>query len=97
MYWTDWGDHPHIAKSGLDGSERKTIVESPIVQWPNGLTIDYVKNRLYWVDAKLNLIGSCNLNGRDVKTVLHSGTFLKHPFAISLFEVCENVFISCRV
>ena len=87
MYWTDWGTNPHIACAGLDGSRQKILIHSSTLQWPNGLTIDYAMDRLYWTDAKMNQIGSSNLLGGDTMVILHSQNYLKHPFAITLFEV----------
>lgn len=57
MFWTDWGESPKIEKAGMDGNEetRSVIVEDNI-HWPNGLTLDYEDQKLYWADAKLNLI-----------------------------------------
>ena len=39
MYWSDWGnDKQCIEKAGLDGSNRKVIVDTDIM-WPNGLAL----------------------------------------------------------
>lgn len=64
MYWSDWGASPHISVSYMDGKSRKVLIEENI-GWPNGLTIDYPSKRLYWVDAKLKVIESILLDGRD--------------------------------
>lgn len=85
MYWTDWGKDAKIERAGLDGSHRQTIVSYDI-KWPNGLTIDLVRGRIYWVDAKLNLISSCDYDGADRRGVLRSVEVLHHPFSISVFE-----------
>ena len=86
MYWTDWGTHPHIACAGMDGSHQRVIVDSGSLQWPNGLTIDYAMNKLYWIDAKMNSITYSDLDGSNPVVILQSLNALKHPFAISLFE-----------
>ncbi|ELU18928.1 hypothetical protein CAPTEDRAFT_62161, partial [Capitella teleta] len=90
MYWSDWGEPAKIEKAGLHGDSRKVIVQSgntaSHLEWPNGLTIDYTTNRLYWVDAKLQVIGTCNLQGGDQRIILSNSQFLKHPFAITVFE-----------
>lgn len=52
MYWTDWGQVPKIERAGMDGSHRQTIV-SYDVKWPNGLTLDLVRKRVYWVSSLL--------------------------------------------
>ena len=64
MFWSDWGDTPKIERAGMDGSHRQTII-SDTVRWPNGLTLDLVMERVYWIDAKLNLIGSSDLDGAN--------------------------------
>jgi len=56
------------------------------VKWPNGLTLDLIGKRVYWVDAKLNIIGSCNYDGTGRRTVLYSPDNLRHPFSITTFE-----------
>ena len=48
-----------------------TIV-SETVKWPNGLTLDLVMDKVYWVDAKLNLVGSADLDGANSRVVLYS-------------------------
>lgn len=52
MYWTDWGTHAKIERATLGGNFRMEIVNSSLV-WPNGLTLDYVDERIYWADASL--------------------------------------------
>ncbi|KAF6216065.1 hypothetical protein GE061_000403 [Apolygus lucorum] len=85
MYWSDWGKEARIERAGLDGSHRQKLVSYDI-RWPNGLTLDLVRKRLYWVDAKLNLISSVNYDGTGRKVVLRSTESLHHPFSISVFE-----------
>jgi len=89
MYWSDWGEghwgEGRIERAGLDGTQRQTLVSNGI-SWPNGLTVDYAANRLYWVDAKLHQIESCDFNGHSRNVVLYSFTYLKHPFAVTVFE-----------
>lgn len=52
MYWTDWGTNAKIERATLGGNFRTEIVNSSLV-WPNGLTLDYEEQRLYWADASL--------------------------------------------
>ena len=52
--------------------------------WPNGLTIDYTADRIYWTDAKHHVIESSHLDGSDRKKMISKG--LPHPFAITVFE-----------
>ncbi len=62
MYWTDWGEIPKIERAGMDGTNRSMIIDKDIY-WPNGLTLDYSLEKLYWADAKHNFIHRCNLDG----------------------------------
>lgn len=86
MYWTDWGVTPgRIERAGMDGSHREVIVSSGL-KWPNGLTLDLVQKRVYWVDAKMNSISSVNYDGSDRRLILQSASALAHPFSITTFE-----------
>ena len=67
MFWTDWGRVGKIERAGMDGSERELIVGPRVVSWPNGLSLDLVMDRLYWVDAKLHQICSSNLDGSNIR------------------------------
>lgn len=55
MYWTDWGDKAFIGRVGMDGTNKTPIITTKI-EWPNGITIDYTNDKLYWSDAHLNYI-----------------------------------------
>jgi low density lipoprotein receptor-related protein 5/6 len=71
MFFSDWGQKPKIERAGMDGSNRAVIVRGEgSVEWPNGLTIDHVASRLYWVDAKLHEISSAKFDGTDRRLVL---------------------------
>lgn len=87
MFWTDWGGVPKIERSGMDGDQttRSTIIGSNI-QWPNGLTIDYADNKIYWADAKINYIASCDYDGTNRREVVSGEQMLSHPFALTLSD-----------
>ncbi|XP_009870915.1 PREDICTED: low-density lipoprotein receptor-related protein 2, partial [Apaloderma vittatum] len=52
MYWTDWSSNAKIERATLGGNFRTPIVSTNLV-WPNGLTLDYEEQQLYWADANL--------------------------------------------
>ncbi|XP_070804167.1 low-density lipoprotein receptor-related protein 6 isoform X3 [Pituophis catenifer annectens] len=81
MYWTEWGGKPKIDRAAMDGSERCTLV--PNVGRANGLTIDYVKRRLYWTDLDTNLIESSNMLGLDREVIADD---LPHPFGLTQYQ-----------
>ncbi|XP_066544684.1 low-density lipoprotein receptor-related protein 2a isoform X1 [Amia ocellicauda] len=83
IYWSDWGYRAFIGRVGTDGTNKTAVITSKI-EWPNGLTIDYTNDKLYWADAHLNYIEFSDLNGHHRHTV-YDGT-LPHPFAITVFE-----------
>ncbi|XP_048725147.2 low-density lipoprotein receptor-related protein 2 isoform X1 [Caretta caretta] len=83
VYWTDWADRAYVGRVGMDG-KNKTVIISTKLEWPNGLTIDYTNDKLYWADAHLNYIEYSDLEGRHRHTV-YDGT-LPHPFAVTVFE-----------
>lgn len=56
----------------MDGSNRSVIVEDKIT-WPNGLTLDFVNDRIYWADAREDYIAFASLDG----TSRHTGNAQK--------------------
>lgn len=42
--------------------------------------------RVFWADAKLKIIMTCDYNGQDIKLVLRSHDLLRHPFSLAVFE-----------
>ena len=85
MYWTDWGESTKIERAGMDGSQttRSVIIDYDIA-WPNGLTIDYEDSRLFWVDAKLGSINSCDLRGNNRRVITKEN--LQHPFSVTVYQ-----------
>lgn len=83
MYWTDWGKNPKIEKANMDGTSRFTLVENGLY-WPNALAIDYHGNRLYWADASLNKIESCDLFGAN-RRIVYQGENIQ-PFGLAFSE-----------
>ncbi|XP_068628110.1 low-density lipoprotein receptor-related protein 6 [Battus philenor] len=85
MFWTDWGEIPKIERAGMDGDpqSRKVIVKDNIF-WPNGITIDYDKNIIYWADAKLQFVDTIDFNGQNRKRIVKGG--LEYPYALTFFN-----------
>ena len=55
-----------------DVSTRKKIVTENI-KWPNGLTLDLVQRKLYWIDAKLRRLEVADFEGNNRKLLVDSG------------------------
>lgn len=82
LFWSDWGKMPKIERSYLDGKNREAILSSNL-GWPNGLTIDYDRDTIYWTDANLDRIEMSQLDGKHRRTIL---TDLPHPYGVTLGE-----------
>lgn len=64
-------------------STRKVIITQSI-SWPNGLSVDYEKELIYWIDAKYLRIDVMDYDGRNRKIVVKSG--IEYPFALTQFQ-----------
>ena len=82
MYWTDWGDSPKIEKASMDGSARSVVIDTEL-GWPNGLTLDYVSQTLYWVDALLDKMEKSNVDGSMRALLVTPNNVIQHPFGIT--------------
>jgi len=87
MFWTDWapGD-PSVNRADLDGKNIKQLFKKPLVDWPNGVTIDHIAERIYWVDAREDYIASADLDGRRFIKVIANSEYVAHPFAVAVFK-----------
>ncbi|XP_050441242.1 sortilin-related receptor-like isoform X2 [Adelges cooleyi] len=87
LFWTDWAvGEAKVARSNLDGSDVKTLVSHESVEWPNGLTVDYVAERIYWVDARHDYIASSDLHGNNFKKIIKNDEKVSHPFAVAVLK-----------
>lgn len=85
MFWSDWGNESKIEKSGMDGSNR-IVIATDNVFWPNGITLDLLMERIYWVDAKLHIIGSVKFDGSLPNIFAVHSSPMHHPFSVSVME-----------
>ena len=83
MYWTDWGYHPKIERADMSGKQRVALVNSHL-SWPNGLTLDTDKNRLYWVDARFAKLEYLHLSTNIRVTLISSSATMPHRFGLTL-------------
>ncbi|XP_046328862.2 low-density lipoprotein receptor-related protein 4-like isoform X2 [Haliotis rufescens] len=85
VFWTNWAVSATIERCGMDGTQREVIMNDAI-KWPNGITIDYVTELLYWTDAGLEMLSSSNIDGSNRRILLHNVGFPKqHLFSVSLY------------
>nr|XP_002737326.1 PREDICTED: low-density lipoprotein receptor-related protein 4-like [Saccoglossus kowalevskii] len=92
LFWSDVGTSPRIEMANLDGTGRQILVSKErngvqSIKSPNGITIDYNSNRLYWVDQGLKSIKSISWNGVNyiISMILTEINFV-FPFDITLDE-----------
>ncbi|XP_063952170.1 low-density lipoprotein receptor-related protein 6-like [Lytechinus pictus] len=83
MFWTDWGDNPVIERAFMDGTDRSTIISGSL-GWPNGLTIDYIGNRLYWCDARLERFETADFYGNGRRLLYTFGRDV-HAYEVAVF------------
>lgn len=81
VFWTDWGEKAKIERASMDGysSDRKIIVRTNDLGWPNGITVDLEESRVFYSDAKVSQVYSMNFDGGDRRVVQK---YDGHPYAI---------------
>ncbi|XP_017764096.1 PREDICTED: sortilin-related receptor-like [Eufriesea mexicana] len=91
MFWTDWAPgNASVSRANLDGTDVKRLFVEPTVEWPNGITIDHIAERIYWVDARQDYIGSSDFDGKKFKKVISKNDRVSHPFAVAVFK--DNIY-----
>ncbi|GCB72245.1 hypothetical protein scyTo_0001890 [Scyliorhinus torazame] len=87
LFWTDWdSSFPRIEAASMSGAGRKAIYKALGTSgWLNGLTVDYLENRIVWIDAMSDGIYSALYDGSELIEVLHNHEYLSHPFAVTLY------------
>ncbi|XP_012284613.1 sortilin-related receptor [Orussus abietinus] len=87
MFWTDWAPgSPSVSRANLDGTDIKRLFTTPTVEWPNGITIDHIAERIYWVDARGDYIGLSDFDGKGFKKIISEDERVSHPFAVAVFK-----------
>ncbi|CAH1397949.1 unnamed protein product [Nezara viridula] len=79
IFFSEWDRPANISRAFTDGSNL-IVFRNVTLGWPNGLSVDFSRNRLYWCDALLDHVQHSNLDGTDVITV--SSGLIRHPFSI---------------
>jgi low density lipoprotein receptor-related protein 5/6 len=69
-------------RASLDGSERTVLIETS--GRPHGLTIDYTENRIYWTNMDEKLIESCDLHGKNNRSLVKDG--IVEPSSLTQYE-----------
>lgn len=83
IFFSEWDRPANISRAQTDGSNLM-VFKNLTLGWPNGLAIDFKKDRIYWCDALLDHVQHSTLDGTDVKTV--NSRLIRHPFSIAIHE-----------
>lgn len=79
IFFSEWDRPANISRANSDGTGL-IVFKNVTLGWPNGLSIDFKEDRVYWCDALLDHVQHSNLDGTDVKTV--NSRLIRHPFSI---------------
>uniref|UniRef100_A0A6G1SPS9 Low-density lipoprotein receptor-related protein 1 n=1 Tax=Aceria tosichella TaxID=561515 RepID=A0A6G1SPS9_9ACAR len=84
VYWTNWNNEASIQRaSPATGYKIESIIKTNI-KVPNGIAIDHQQRKLYWCDARLDKIETCNMDGSN--RVILISAMPQHPFALAVFK-----------
>ncbi|XP_023703710.1 low-density lipoprotein receptor-related protein 2 [Cryptotermes secundus] len=83
IFFSEWDRPANISRAHTDGSNL-IVFRNVTLGWPNGLSVDFQTDRLYWCDALLDHVQHSNLDGTDVRTV--SSRLIRHPFSIVIHK-----------
>ena len=87
MFWTDRSaENPAVNRADLDGTNIKKLFGYPHLSRPNGITVDYIAERIYWVDTDEHSIASSDLHGHHFKYIIRYGKSVTIPVAIAVFK-----------
>ncbi|XP_045536115.1 low-density lipoprotein receptor-related protein 2 [Papilio machaon] len=83
IFFSEWDRPANISRANTDGSGL-LVFENVTLGWPNGLSIDFDADRLYWCDALLDHVQHSKLDGTDVNTI--NSRLIRHPFSIVIYK-----------
>ncbi|XP_054719384.1 sortilin-related receptor-like [Uloborus diversus] len=87
LFVADWSPtKPRISRCHLDGSGFEELFGSTVVTWPNGVSVDFSDDRIFWTDAKMDYVASSGLAGEDLKYVVQGPKSSPHPFAVVAYK-----------
>lgn len=68
LFWADQNPSCRIERCNLDGSNRRVIVNSPGVI--SGITIDYARNMIYWINNIRHEFWASDLDGFNQSLII---------------------------
>lgn len=79
LFFSEWDRPANISRANSDGTG-VIVFRNVLLGWPNGLSLDFENERLYWCDALLDHIQHAALDGSDIKTL--NSRLIRHPFSL---------------
>jgi DNA-binding beta-propeller fold protein YncE len=77
IYWTNMGipnlNDGSVERADIDGRNRKTIVAQGDTHTPKQIILDKKGGKLYWCDREGMRVMRCNLDGRQLETLIEAG------------------------
>ena len=64
-------------------SRQQVLFGNDTVGWPNGVTIDYQSEKIYFVDAKLEFVASADFNGKNLRKLVVCNSIFKRNIYIT--------------
>lgn len=83
IFFSEWDRPANISRAYTDGTNL-IVFKNVTLGWPNGLSVDFARDRLYWCDALLDHVQHSKLDGTDVVTV--NSRLIRHPFSIVIHK-----------
>uniref|UniRef100_A0A665WHY5 Low density lipoprotein receptor-related protein 2b n=1 Tax=Echeneis naucrates TaxID=173247 RepID=A0A665WHY5_ECHNA len=84
LFWSDWYRPAVIMRGFTDGSNAVPLVNTTL-GWPNGLSVDYIMDRLYWVDSLLDQIVHIGIEGLDKQIFSNIGQ-ITQPYSLTIYS-----------
>ena len=92
MFYTDWSMSSKIGRADLDGQNQVILVSKKVVH-PHGITLDFVKQHLYWGDSYLDFIERVDYNG-DHRTTIAYGLNVRELLFLILY-MFNIIYVYC--
>jgi hypothetical protein len=77
----------------MDGSARQVLLSAALlsasIAYPAGLGVDRLEKRIFWTDPTLNIVGSSDYNGKNVRLFPIPVAVAKTMLGIAVHQVSD--------
>lgn len=84
VYWTNWNSEASIQRASPTNGYKVESIITTNIKVPNGIAIDQKNRKLYWCDARLDKIETCEMDGSNRVVLVHA--MPQHPFALAVWK-----------